>query len=175
MAIKLIVAVDSNFGIGYKNDLLFKVSEDLKRFKKLTTRHFVVMGRKTFESLPKPLPERTNVVITRNSNYSPESPSVLVVNDIQKCINHYLNTGEQNKDMWIIGGAEIYKAFLPYADEIQLTMINKSATQVDTYFPMNEVLKLFQIDVTNSESQHVETEDCDVTFYTYKRIRNSIE
>lgn len=173
--IKLIVAVDNNFGIGYKNDLLFKIPEDLKRFKKLTKGHYVVMGRKTFESLPNPLPERTNVVITRNINYKPEHHSVIVECDITKIINHYLQTGEQSKDIWVIGGAEIYKAFLPYADEIQLTMINKSATQVDTYFPMNEVLKLFQIDVTNSESQHVETEDCDVTFYTYKRIRNSIE
>ena len=71
MTIKLIVAVDSNYGMGYNNDLLFRIKEDLQRFRELTTGHFVVMGRKTYESLPRPLPERTNVVVTRNPDYNP--------------------------------------------------------------------------------------------------------
>lgn len=168
MTIKLIVAVDSNFGIGYKNDLLFKVSEDLKRFKKLTTDHFVVMGRKTFESLPKPLPERTNVVITRKSNYSPENPSVLVVNDVQKCINHYLHTGKQSKDIWVIGGAEIYKVFLPYVDEVYMTMIHKEAEKVDTYFPFAEMLKE-GFYTSSVESFFSENESCVCSYVIYRK------
>lgn len=168
MSIKLIVAVDSNFGIGYKNDLLFKVPEDLKRFKKLTTGHFVVMGRKTFESLPRPLPERTNVVVTRKSHYSPENPSVLVVNDIQRCLNPYLNTGIQDKDMWIIGGAEIYRTFLPHADEVYMTMIHKEAEKVDTYFPFAEMLKE-GFYTSGVESFFSENENCVCSYAIYRK------
>lgn len=168
MAIKLIVAVDKNFGIGYKDELLFRIKEDLQNFKKLTTGHFVVMGRKTFESLPKPLPERTNVVLTRNKDYNP-CPNVVVETDIDKIINHYLGTGEQDKDLWIIGGSEIYKQFLPYVEEAHVTMIDKEAKNVDTYFPMSEVLQSFEI-AHQSESIYSEKEECKLTFIVYKRV-----
>ena len=165
--IKLIVAVDNNFGIGYKNDLLFKIPEDLKRFKQLTTGHFVVMGRKTFESLPNALPERTNVIITRSDKYKPENPTVIVENDISKIISHYLSTGQQDKDMWVIGGAEIYKQFLPYAEQVYLTMIHKVAKSVDTHFPINSMLEKFHI--VDSERIYSNKEDCKVTFTIYQR------
>lgn len=165
MAIKLIVAVDSNFGIGYQNELLFRVKEDLQRFRELTTGHFVVMGRKTYESLPKPLPERINVVVTRNENYNPRNPKVIVESDLNKIISHYTQTGSQDKHLFIIGGSEIYNQFLPHVDEIHLTIIHKSAEKVDTYFPMekvNEMLTMFK-----SERIYSEKHDCKLTFITY--------
>ena len=165
--IKLIVAVDSEFGIGYQNKLLFRISEDLNRFRELTTGHFVVMGRKTYESLPKALPERVNVVVTRNKGYKPKEPTVVVESDIKRILSHYMGTGNQDKDLWIIGGAEIYKQFLPYANEIHLTKIHKKADLVDTYFPMDEVLKDFHI--KESERSYSEKEECKLTFITYKR------
>ena len=163
--IKLIVAVDNNFGIGYKNELLFRISEDLKHFKELTSGHFIVMGRKTYESLPNALPNRTNVVITRNPSFNPKSPTVVVANDIKKIISHHLTTGKQDKDLWVIGGAEIYKAFLPYADEVHLTHIHKEAENVDTYFPVSELNSSF--DIIQSERIFSEKEDCKVTFTVY--------
>ena len=167
MTIKLIVAVDNNFGIGYKNELLFRVKEDLRRFRELTTGHFVVMGRKTYESLPKALPERINVVITHNKSYKPKDPTVVVETDIKKIVSHYLNTGTQEKDLWVIGGAEIYKQFLPYVDEIELTIVHKDAEKVDAFFPIEEVLANFY--GTNSERIFNEKYDCKVTFATYRR------
>ena len=167
MVIKLIVAVDSNFGIGYKNELLFRIKEDLKRFRELTTGHFVVMGRKTYESLPKALPERFNVVVTRNKAYKAKEPTVVVESDIERIVSQYLNTGQQEKDLYVIGGAEIYSQFLPYADEIHITKIHKEADNVDTYFPIEEALKDFQ--EVLSEELHSEKEDCDLTFITYER------
>lgn len=165
--IKLIVAVDSNYGIGYKNELLFRVKEDLQRFRELTTGNFVVMGRKTYESLPKTLPERVNVVITRNIDYKIKDHTVIVESNINRIISHYNNTGQQDKDLWIIGGAEIYNLFLPFVDEIHLTMIHKEAPNVDTFFPMEEVLKSFE--KVCSERSYSEKEECKLTFITYER------
>ena len=165
--IKLIVAVDSNYGIGYKNSLLFRIKEDLQRFRELTTGHFVVMGRKTYESLPKPLPERINVVITRNPKYNPKDTSVIVESDIMRIVSYYLDTGQQEKDLWIIGGAEIYEQFLPFADEIHMTMIHKEADNVDTHFPIEKVLNDFQ--EVLSEESYSEREDCAITYITHKR------
>lgn len=164
MSIKMIVATNKDYGIGYKNELLFHVSEDLKRFRDLTTGHFVVMGRKTYESIPKPLPKRINVVLTRDKDYSPKNKETIVEHDPMKIINHYLNTGKQTKDLWIIGGNEIYELFLPFVDEIYLTYINKSSDKVDTYFPceqlnkFKELYKLFSyvnIDGDETEVQYI--------------------
>lgn len=166
--IKLIVAVDSNYGIGYRNSLLFRVKEDLQRFRELTTGHFVIMGRKTYESLPKALPERINVVITRNTGFQPKESTVIVENNIHKLINHYLDTGQQDKDLWIIGGEAIYKEFLPYVDKIYLTKIHKEAEKVDTYFPMGKTLKNFQLQKT--ERAYSEKEECEITFAVYQRV-----
>ncbi len=166
--IKLIVAVDNNFGIGYKNELLFRVKEDLKRFRELTTGHFVVMGRKTYESLPKALPERVNVVITRNKNYNPKNISVIVEQDINKILSYYISTGQQTKDLWVIGGAEIYEAFLPFADEVHLTMIHKEAKSVDTYFPVEKLVEQgFRL--KDSRRSFSDEYDCKLTFITYEK------
>ena len=167
--IKLIVAVDNNYGIGYKNELLFRISEDLKHFKKLTTGHFIVMGRKTYESLPKTLPNRINVVLTRDTGFALDDKSVMIENDIHKIVSHYMYTGQQTKDLWIIGGGEVYKQFLPYADEIHLTVIHKEAENVDTYFPIDEALESFE--KVHSERAYSEKAECKLTFMTYKRIQ----
>lgn len=165
MAIKLIVAVDKNFGIGYKGDLLFRVSEDLKHFRKLTEGHYVVMGRKTFDSLEKALPKRKNVVLTRTP-FKPLEHNVIVETSIQKLLNHYIESGSQEKDLWIIGGAEIYKQFLPYADEVHMTLIHAEAEKVDTYFPVNEMREL-GLHMTQSDSLFSDTGEREITFAVY--------
>lgn len=129
--LSIIVAVASNGVIGGDNSLLWHVSEDLKRFKQLTLGHTIVMGRKTFESLPGVLPKRNHVVITRDKNFSVDSPFVTVVHSIDELIAEY---GDSDKEVFIIGGGEIYKQTLPYAKKFYLTEILKDF-EGDTLFP----------------------------------------
>ena len=167
MSIKIIVAVDSNFGIGYKNDLLFKISEDMKHFKKLTTGHFVVMGRKTYESLPSALPNRTNVVLTNDKNFKTRENSTIIESNIEKIVNHY-RTGKQEKHLFIIGGETIYNQFLPFASEVHLTMVHKEAENVDTYFPIEKVSEQgFRL--KESRRSFSDEYDCKLTFITYEK------
>ena len=126
--ISIIAAVASNGVIGGSNRLLWHISEDLKRFKAITSGHPVVMGRKTFESLGRPLPNRTNVVITRNSAYSAEG--VRVVASLEEAIA--LFSGDE--EVFVIGGGEIYTQALPIADKLYLTIV-EYPYKGDTMFP----------------------------------------
>lgn len=127
----IIVAVCNNNVIGRNNKLLWHISEDLKRFKNITTGHTIIMGRKTFESLKKPLPNRHHIILTRDKNYKIDSNQVTVVNDIETIMKTYENSGSE---IFIIGGGEIYNLFLPYCDKLYLTKVNKDF-EGDTYFP----------------------------------------
>ena len=102
--IKLIAAVDLNWGLGYKNELLFHIEEDMKRFRRLTEGHIVVMGRKTYESFEKPLKKRVNVVLTRNKEYKPNASSVFVEHDINKVLKYYNGCGGIGESMCILQG-----------------------------------------------------------------------
>jgi dihydrofolate reductase len=124
--IKIIVATSKNKVIGNNNELIWKLSSDLKRFKELTTGHPVVMGRKTYESIGKPLPNRRNIIITRNLEY--EVNGCEVVSSLEEAL---LLT---NNDCFIIGGGEIYKQSLEVADKIYLTLVHKDF-EGDTTFP----------------------------------------
>lgn len=129
MKISLIVAMASNRVIGLDNQMPWHLSADLKRFKKITLGSAIVMGRKTFESIGKPLPGRTNIIISRNPAYKPEG--CLVVNDIETA----LKTACQNaENIFVIGGSELYQALLPIADTLYITQIHKEF-QGDTVFP----------------------------------------
>lgn len=127
----IIVAAANNNVIGGDNKLLWHISDDLKRFKKITTGHTIVMGRKTFESFPKPLPNRHHVILTRDKNYKVDSEQVTVVNDIETVMKTYENSGSE---IFIIGGGEIYNLFLPYCNKLYLTKVNGDF-EGDTYFP----------------------------------------
>ncbi|WP_291787128.1 dihydrofolate reductase [Cecembia sp.] len=131
MKISIIVAKAKNDVIGKDNELIWKLSSDLKLFKKLTTGHHIIMGRKTYESVGRPLPNRTSVVVTRNKEYSlPEGHIVAhsLKEAIQVCI------GKQLSQVFIIGGAEIYKEALPIADELFITHVDASP-EGDAFFP----------------------------------------
>ncbi len=123
-----------NRAIGYKNKLLWHIPADLKRFKELTLGHPIIMGRKTFESivamLGKPLPGRTNIVLTRNPAYTP--PGVITVTSLADAFTAALR--EQPKEIHIGGGAELYAAALPYTDRLHLTFV-AGDTYGDTFFP----------------------------------------
>jgi len=124
--IKIIVATSKNRVIGNNNQLIWKLSSDLKRFKELTTGNPVVMGRKTYESIGRPLPNRRNIIITRNSEY--EIDGCEIVSSLEEAL---LLT---NNNCFIIGGGEIYKQSLDIADKIYLTLVDKDF-EGDTTFP----------------------------------------
>jgi len=125
------VAVASNNIIGGDNKLLWHISEDLKRFKQNTMNKTMIMGRKTFESLPGILPGRTHVVLTRDTSFKANSDNVIVVHSLEEILTAYSNTEEE---AFIIGGGQLYKSTIDYCKKIYLTKINKNF-EGDTYFP----------------------------------------
>lgn len=129
--ITLIVAMDPHNGIGIDGKLPWHIKEDLKLFKERTLNHKVVMGRKTYESIGKPLPDRENIVVTRNQLIS-DIENVKVIRNLETFLSENEGTEEE---IFIIGGAEIYQAALPYANRLAISHINKSYN-CDTFFPM---------------------------------------
>lgn len=126
--ISLIVAIDLAGGIGLDNRLSWKISDDMKRFKNLTTGNLVVMGRKTFESLPKgALPDRENVVLSRNDFSAPGAKVVHSLDEAMLALSH-------DKENFVIGGGAIYNAFFPYVQKIYLTVV-QTVLPADTFFP----------------------------------------
>ena len=126
--ITLIAAAAENNALGKDNDLLWHLPEDFKRFKQITSGHYIIMGRKTFESFPKPLPNRTHIIITRQKEYLADG--CLVVHSLEEA----LEISPQNEEVFIIGGAQIYKQALPFADKIDLTRVHIEL-DADAFFP----------------------------------------
>ena len=130
MIISIIAVLGKNNEIGKNNQLLCKLSSDLKRFKEITTGHTVIMGRKTFESLPKgALPNRRNIMLSRNLELKIENAEVYSTLDyaLLKCINE--------SEVFVIGGAQIYSQALPVADKLYITRIHSSFPDADAFFP----------------------------------------
>lgn len=124
----MIAAAAENNALGKDNDLVWHLPDDFKRFKKLTTGHHILMGRKTFESFPKPLPDRTHVVITRQKDYHPEG--AVIAHSMEEAIQISSN----DEEAFIIGGGEIYKLGMEQADKIELTRVHGSF-EADAFFP----------------------------------------
>jgi dihydrofolate reductase len=124
--INIIVATSKNRVIGNNNSLIWSLPADLKRFKQITTGNTVVMGRKTYESIGKPLPNRRNIIITRDTNYLVDN--CVIVNSLEEALMLC------NNDCFIIGGGEIYNQSIGIADKIYLTLIQEDF-EGDTYFP----------------------------------------
>lgn len=134
MKISIIVAVDRNWAIGNQGDQLFYISEDLRHFKQLTLGHPIIMGRKTFEALPRgPLPGRRNIVITRQADY--HAPGAEIAASLQDAIALCGDTDE----VFIIGGAQVYRQAFPLATDFYLTQIDAEAPEADTFFPALEI------------------------------------
>lgn len=129
--ISVIVAIQSrDNAIGHKSgELLFRISDDLRRFKNLTTGHPIIMGRKTYESIGKPLPDRTNIVVTRNPDFQIEG--CVVIGSIEKAIR---KGQEIDNEVFVIGGGEIYRQALPYTDRLYITIVESDA-KGEVFFP----------------------------------------
>lgn len=157
--IRIIAAISKNRVLGDDNKLIWSLPNDLKRFKKLTTNNVIVMGRKTYESIGKPLPNRRNIVITRDKNYHHEN--IEVVNSIEEALLLC------NNDCFIIGGGQIYKQTLELAHKIHLTFIDEEF-EGDTIFPKlgKEWCEVSRIDNEINESHNYK-----YTFIDYERYK----
>ncbi|MBM4762040.1 dihydrofolate reductase [Bacillus sp. B15-48] len=159
--ISLIWAMDENRVIGSYNKLPWHIPGDLKFFKKVTMGHPIVMGRKTHESIGKPLPGRENIIITRDRQY--KSEGCLVLHSIDELLEYESKTAEE---VFVIGGAEIFKEIIPHANRLYLTMIHHQFDG-DTYFPV------FHMDEWELETRQIGIKDeknpYDYEFLIYKR------
>ncbi len=127
--ISIVVAVGRDRAIGKDNALLFRIGDDLRRFKTLTKGHSVIMGRKTFDSIGRLLPERTNIVITRNPDL--KADGVIVAHSLEEAIK---KAAELDSEIFVIGGGEIYKQALPLCEKLLLTIVESDAVG-DVFFP----------------------------------------
>lgn len=159
--ITIIVAAADNDAIGKNNKLIWHLSDDLKRFKELTNGHHIIMGRKTFESFPKPLPNRTHVVITRQSSYKVPD-GVILVNSLEDAID----ASKTDAQPFIIGGGEIYKQAMDIADKIELTRVHETF-EADAFFP--EVNKSIWKETENIMHPKDENHKYAFSFLTYER------
>jgi len=129
MKITLVAAIASNNVIGKENSLPWNIPEDLKRFKQMTSGHTILMGRKTFDSIGRPLPNRQNIVMTKDENF--EREGIKVINDFNEALELIK---ESNKDIFVIGGSKIYELFEPVANSLAITRILKDF-EGDAFFP----------------------------------------
>ena len=170
--ISAIVAIDENWGIGFNGELLEKIPEDIEFFKNITSNHIVVMGRKTWDSLPnKPLKDRINIIISNSLFQFKYNQPWDVIKYLSVCMPldyaiNYIQTINNDNDVFIIGGGQIYKELLPFCDRVYITKIFKSHNNVDTYFPM---LKPKEWEITN-QSEILTYNNLQYQFLTYDRI-----
>ncbi len=159
---KAILCADENWAIGYKNKVLISIPSDLRFFRETTTGHVVVMGRKTFDSIGRrPLDNRTNIVLTRNPDFS--APGVVVVHGKEELIRELKKY--DSDDIYVIGGSAIYRLLLPYCDTVYVTMVDY-AYQADTWFTNLDLMPEWEL---TEESEEQTCFDITFTFRTYRR------
>lgn len=128
--VSIIAAISENRGIGKNNKLLWHIPQDLSRFKKITLGHPVIMGRTTFESLGKPLPERDNIIVTRDLNY--QAQGCIICHSIEEALK--VAEKKDREEIFVIGGGQIYQQAIKYADKLYLTIVSGNF-EADTFFP----------------------------------------
>ena len=161
--LSIIVAKGKNNIIGKENKLVWSLPADMKRFRELTTGHVIIMGRKTFESLGKILPNRKHVVFTQNPDFKVDDENVQIVHSMLE-IKEYIDNDEEN---FVIGGAMIYSLLMPHVTKMYVTEINKDF-EGDTFFPK------INLDIWKETRRETRTQDednkFDYDFVTYERI-----
>ncbi|MBM0046722.1 dihydrofolate reductase [Anaerococcus sp. mt242] len=157
---KIILAVDENWGIGKDNEMLFHIKKDLKHFKDITTKNIVIMGRNTYESMGQSLPDRENIILSKNPDFKAENAKIFQNPD--QVLNYIKDS---KKEVFVIGGAKIVEIFLPYCNQAIITKI-KAKKDADTYLhnfdqdPDFEIIK---------ESQIYEENGIEFSYVTYRR------
>lgn len=158
----LIAAASENNALGYKGELLWHLPKDFKRFKSLTTGHCIIMGRKTFETLPKLLPDRTHIIITRQADY--QAGGCIVVGSLAEALE---KAHKIDENPYVIGGGEIYHLAMNVADKIELTRVHATFNDADAFFPSlsPQQWELVFSQRISADEKHAH----DFTFETYAR------
>jgi dihydrofolate reductase len=161
--ITVIAAIATNNALGKDNDLIWHLPADLKRFKKVTTGHYIVMGRNTYESIGRPLPNRTTIIITRNKNYFKEG--CLIANSLEQAVE----MSKEEAQVFIIGGAQIYKETIAknLAQQLDITLVHKDF-EADVYFP--EIDAKIWKEVARENFEADEKNKLDYSFISYQKI-----
>ncbi len=159
----MIAAAAEDNALGKDNDLLWHLPNDFRRFKKLTTGHSIIMGRKTFESFPKPLPNRKHIVITRDRNYIIDFEDCYIVHSVQAA----LEMVQEEPLAFIIGGGEIYRQAEKLSNSIELTRVHATFENADTFFPKIDetIWELKTQEFHPKDERHT----YDFTYLTYRR------
>ena len=150
MKLSLIAAIGKNRELGKGNQLVFTIPEDMKHFKEMTSGHAIIMGRKTFESIGRPLPNRTNIVVSRNKDYEvPEGViKVTSIEDALECAKKF-----EANEAFVVGGEQIYKLSMPFADNLYLTLVDAEVPDADAFFPdYSEFKKVIDERVSQDEN-----------------------
>lgn len=161
MTLSLIAAIGKNNELGKDNKLLWNLPADMQHFRTTTSGHVVIMGRKTFESIGKSLPNRENIVITSDSSYS--RPGIIAVHSLEEALERYAR-GDQ--EIFVIGGGRVYEEALPYADRLYITRVDASLP-ADTFFPPIDTRKWKEI--SNEHHEPDEKNNYGYTFITYEK------
>ncbi|MDP5105965.1 MAG: dihydrofolate reductase [Polaribacter sp.] len=161
--ITIIAAIAKNNALGKNNELIWHLPEDLKRFKKITSGHYILMGRNTFESIGKPLPNRTTIIITRNKNYFKDG--CLIANSLEAAIE----LANKEEKIYIIGGAQIYKYAIEnnLADALDITLVHHQF-EADAFFP--EIDDTIWKETKREDFKADEKNKFDYSFISYRKI-----
>ena len=167
--ITIIAAIAKNNALGKNNDLIWHLPSDLKRFKKITSGHFIIMGRNTFESIGKPLPNRTTIIITRNKNYFKDG--CLIAHSIEEAIELV----DVDKKIFIIGGAQIYKEAIHknLVDKLDITLVH-NAFEADVFFPIIDKSVWQEILREDFKADNTNMYDYSFVTYTKRKLPNSV-
>lgn len=163
MILSLIAAIGKNNEIGKKNMLLWHLPADMKFFRATTKGHGIIMGRKTFESLPGLLPNRRNVIITRDKKYKVEGGDV--VHSLEEALEIF---GKTDEEVFVIGGAEIYKQAIDVADKLYITHIDGEVKGADAFFP--EIVPIVWNEVSHKENKPDDKNPIPYTFSVYEKF-----
>jgi len=158
----IIVAAGENNAIGKDNELIWHLSDDLRRFKSLTNNHHIIMGRKTYESFPKPLPNRKHIVISRQANYKVPD-GVIVVNNLEDA----LDASRSDEQPFIIGGGQVYKQAIALVNKIEITRVHETFENADAFFP--EIDTNIWKETSNTFHEKDDKHNHSFSFITYKR------
>ena len=164
--ISIIAAIGKNNELGKDNKLLWKLPADMRHFIKITSGHPVIMGRKTFESIGKPLPNRQNIVITRDKTYLRNDADV--VHSLEEAIKSTRVTLVDFEEIFIIGGGELYKQTMPIADRLYITHIKAEKSTADSFFP--EIIPVVWNEISRIEHKKDEKNLFDYTFSVYDKF-----
>lgn len=161
--ISIIAAIGKNNELGKENKLLWSLPADMKHFKEITSGHTVIMGQKTFESIGRPLPNRKNIVVTRNKDFSADG--VEISYSLEDTLNKFIDTGEE---VFVIGGGEIYKQSIDSASKLYTTHVEAEDKKADTFFP--EIIPMVWNEISHEEHKKDDKNPFNYTFSVYEKF-----